>query len=83
MHGEDNENIKKWLPTLDIGSHINAKHEPRPEPGARYERTLLGVGLQSTRGSLPASLFQNRACRFPGTRLLSDMSLVTSTLAGL
>jgi hypothetical protein len=34
MHGEDNENIKKWLPTLDIGSHINASAQPRLEAAA-------------------------------------------------
>jgi hypothetical protein len=26
---------KKWLPTLDIGSHINARHEPLPEAAAK------------------------------------------------
>ena len=36
--------VKKLLPTLDIGSHINAGHEPLPKAGARHERTLEAVG---------------------------------------
>ena len=35
---------KKLLPTLDIGSHINAGGEPRPMAAATQERRLLGVG---------------------------------------
>jgi hypothetical protein len=46
-------------------------------------RRCSPVRLQSTRGSLPPPLFQNRACQFPGTRLLSDMPLVMGTRAGL
>ena len=32
--------VKKLLPTLDIGSHINAGGEPRPKAEARNERKL-------------------------------------------
>ena len=35
---------KKVAPTLDIGSHINARFQPLPEAGARHERTLEAVG---------------------------------------
>jgi hypothetical protein len=35
--------VKKLLPTLDIGSHINARHELLPKAGATQERTLLAV----------------------------------------
>jgi hypothetical protein len=45
--------VKKLLPPLDIGSHINAGAQPRPKAEARNERTLeavactpwFGVGL--------------------------------------
>src|SRR5215831_15549365 len=42
--------VKKWLPTLDIGSHINAAPQPRLEAGA--ERTLEGVGCSGVFGTL-------------------------------
>jgi len=44
-----------------------------PTPG--MSRALLRVGLQSTRGSAPPVSVSKRACRFPGTRLLSDTPL--------
>jgi hypothetical protein len=34
----DDADVKKWLPTLDLGSHINASLQRLPEAGA--ERTL-------------------------------------------
>jgi hypothetical protein len=43
--------VKKLLPTLDIGSHINAGGEPRPMAGARHERRLLGVGSTAELGA--------------------------------
>ncbi|MGH8066200.1 MAG: hypothetical protein ACRERE_13400 [Candidatus Entotheonellia bacterium] len=36
--------LTQLRPTLDIGSHINARHEPLPELGATQERTLEAVG---------------------------------------
>jgi hypothetical protein len=36
----DDANVKKWLPTLDIGSHINASLQLLPKAGATQERTL-------------------------------------------
>ena len=42
--GEKNEaDVKKLLPTLDIGSHINAQAHLLPEAGATLERTLEAV----------------------------------------
>jgi hypothetical protein len=38
--------VKKLLPTLDIGSHSNAGPQPLPEAGARDERTLEAVGCR-------------------------------------
>jgi hypothetical protein len=35
--------VKKLLPTLDIGSHINAGRQLLPEAGATEERTLEAV----------------------------------------
>ena len=35
--------VKKLLPTLDIGSHINAGRQLLPEAGATQERTLEAV----------------------------------------
>ena len=35
--------VKKLLPTLDIGSHINARRQARLEAGARHEWTLAVV----------------------------------------
>jgi len=37
---------EKLLPTLDIGSHINARPQPRLEAGATQERTLLAVACK-------------------------------------
>jgi hypothetical protein len=58
---------KKLRPTLDIGSHINARYELLPEAGARHERTLLGVGSKPWLGQpkcaavvLPTSLIALR-----------------------
>jgi hypothetical protein len=34
--------MRIFTPALDMGSHINARHEPRPEAGA--QRTLEAVG---------------------------------------
>jgi hypothetical protein len=36
----DAADVTKLLPTLDIGSHINARRELLLEAGARDERTL-------------------------------------------
>jgi hypothetical protein len=36
--------VQKWLPTLDIGSHINARFQPRLE--AEAQRTLAGVACK-------------------------------------
>jgi hypothetical protein len=33
-HWDEDENVKKLLPTLDIGSHINAARQLLPEAGA-------------------------------------------------
>jgi hypothetical protein len=41
--------VQKWLPTLDIESHINAKFQPRLEAGA--QRTLYGVGCKLSLGA--------------------------------
>jgi hypothetical protein len=41
---QSDEDLKKLRPTLDLGSHINVRHEPRPKAGA--QRTLEGVRLQ-------------------------------------
>jgi hypothetical protein len=35
--------VKKLLPTLDIGSHINAAHQVREMAGATKEQTLFPV----------------------------------------
>src|SRR6266850_1575511 len=35
---------ENFYQALDIGSHINAGHQPRPEAGATQERTLEAVG---------------------------------------
>jgi hypothetical protein len=37
---QHHKDLKKLLPTLDIGSHINATLQARLEAGARHERTL-------------------------------------------
>src|SRR6266571_3219813 len=44
-HKEKNydADVKKLLPTLDIGSHINAGAQLLPEAGATQERTLEAV----------------------------------------
>ena len=42
----EDADVKKWLPTLDIGSHINASFQPRLEAGARHEQRLEGVGCR-------------------------------------
>ena len=42
---------KKWLSTLDIGSHINAAAQPLPEAGATQERTLEAVGCRRLFGA--------------------------------
>src|SRR5882724_7825256 len=76
--------LTRWAhacPILGPSHHHPPPMRVSPTPG--MSRALLRVGLQSTRGSLPPSLFQNRACRFPGTRLLSDTPLVMGTLPGL
>src|SRR4051794_35071019 len=39
----DDADVKKLLPTLDIGSHINARRQARLKAGARHERTLAAV----------------------------------------
>jgi hypothetical protein len=39
---EDEEHAKNRYPTLDIGSHINARPEPLPEAGA--QRRLEAIG---------------------------------------
>ena len=36
-------NVKKLLPTLDIGSHINARRQAPPMAAATQERRLLAV----------------------------------------
>jgi hypothetical protein len=45
------ENLKNLLPTLDIGSHSNAKPELLPEAGVRYERTLEAVSSRPLFGT--------------------------------
>jgi hypothetical protein len=52
--GEKNEaDVKKLLPTLDIGSHINAAPQPLPKAGA--ERRLEAVGCRRLFGKVLAS----------------------------
>jgi hypothetical protein len=43
---QHHHDLKKLLPTLDIGSHSNARFQPLPEAGARHERTLEAVGCK-------------------------------------
>jgi hypothetical protein len=38
--------VKKLLPTLDIGSHINATLQAPPMAEARHERRLADVGCR-------------------------------------
>ena len=52
-HWDEDENVKKLLPTLDIGSHINAGAEPPPTAGA--QRTLLVVGSSALFGTARVS----------------------------
>jgi alpha-beta hydrolase superfamily lysophospholipase len=40
------EDLKKLLPTLDVGSHSNARFQARRAAGARHERTLLAVACK-------------------------------------
>jgi hypothetical protein len=40
---QHHENLKKLLPTLDIGSHINARHQARRAVGASHKSTLYTV----------------------------------------
>src|SRR5215467_7156122 len=42
-HWDEDENVKKLLPTLDLGSHINAGCQPLPIAGATEERRLFPV----------------------------------------
>ena len=64
--GEKNEaDVKKLLPTLDIGSHINARFQPLGIAGARQ------LGKRKARSfsrflTLPV---ENRTCHFDGIRL--------------
>jgi len=46
--------VKKLLPTLDIGSHINAAAQARLKAGARHERTLAAVACSRLFGQAPA-----------------------------
>ena len=41
----DDADVKKLLPTLDIGSHINAGAQPLEIAGARHERRLFPVAV--------------------------------------
>ena len=41
---------KKLLPTLDIGSHSNARFQARRRAGARHERTLFAVACKPLLG---------------------------------
>jgi hypothetical protein len=50
--------VKKLLLTLDIGSHINARPEPRLEAGA--QRTLEGVGSRPWFGADAARKYRHR-----------------------
>ena len=70
--------VSSHRPHADHPLSIEAERPPFSGAAA-----VCRVRLQSARGSLPPSLFQNRACRFPGTRLLSDTPLVMGTLVGL
>ena len=53
----DDADVKKLLPTLDIGSHINAAAQPRLKAGA--QRTLEGVGCSRLFGWDLGSWTQN------------------------
>ena len=44
---------KNREPTLDIGSHINAKAHLLPEAGATQERTLEAVRYSAVLGAVP------------------------------
>src|SRR5215468_1844674 len=47
-----------------------------PSERLRHKTPQRKARLQSMEGSLPPPLLQNRACRFGGTRLLSDAPFV-------
>ena len=55
MHAgqEQQADVKKAAPTLDIGSHINAAAQARRTAGARHERTLFAVACSRLLGALP------------------------------
>ena len=57
--------VKKLLPTLDIGSHINARGEPPPTAGA--QRTLLAVGSSAWFGAGADTEPATPSCCWPGT----------------
>jgi hypothetical protein len=57
--GKKNADVKKWLPTLDIGSHINARIQS-PLPDYLYEqeiKTLYHAASQDPRLYLLVLLF--------------------------
>src|SRR5262249_59972271 len=55
--------VKKLLPTLDIGSHINAAPQPLPEAGATLERTLEAVGCRRLFGVGSGTAYRPRWTR--------------------
>jgi hypothetical protein len=62
--------VKKLLPTLDIGSHINATLQARETVGARHERRLFPVACMPLCGP-DAALQPDPQHRLPPARLLS------------
>jgi hypothetical protein len=54
------------LPTLDIGSHINASLQLLPEAGARDERTLEAVSCKALFG-----VSSGRGMKLPLSRMTS------------
>ena len=58
---------------------ISTRQQPSPYPDSLPKG--VGVKMQSSRTSLPYPLLQNRACQFPGTRLLNHRVLVSHTIS--
>src|SRR6266436_3867379 len=66
------------MPTRTPPVHTTAPTSAYP---GHYPRPwLLGRSLPKATGSPPLPRFQNRACAFPFTRLLSGAALVKSTI---
>ena len=64
---------KKLFPTLDIGSHINARGQTRQRAGARHERRLLAVGCR------PLILIEAPSPAYRRGMLRGAKNLVTNT----